>query len=125
MSDPSHRKHFYPIAVVVTALSGVVLWLLGAPGSVARGTATSVALLIIASIISRWSKISLHTSFNMFSAVVLLAVNQWVGVVALVLAMAVAWSRVHLSRHTLVQVLSGALLGTACGIIALWPIPAL
>lgn len=121
VSDPSHRRGFYPIAIVVTAGSGVGMWLLGAPGIVVRGILVLLLVLILASTLSRWSKISLHTSIGAFCSVTLVAVNMWVAGGALILATAVGWARIWLERHTLWQVLGGAALGAAGGLVVLRP----
>jgi membrane-associated phospholipid phosphatase len=121
VSDWSHRREFYPIAIFVTAGSGVGFWLLGAPGLVVRGMLVLLLLLILASTLNRWSKISLHTSIGVFCTVTLVAVNMWVAGGALILATAVGWARIWLERHTLWQVLGGAALGAAGGFVVLRP----
>jgi len=121
VSDRSHRREFYPIAMAVTAGTAVGMWLLGAPGVVVRGILVLLMLLIVASILSRWSKISLHTSVGAFCTVTLVPVNVWVAGGALILATAVGWARISLERHTLWQVLNGAALGAAAGLIGLRP----
>ena len=121
VSERSHRKEFYPVAILVTAGSGVGLWLLGAPGIVVRGVFVTLVLLILASSLGRWSKISLHTSIGAFCTVTLVTVNMWVAGAALILAAAVGWARIRLQRHTVWQVLSGAALGAAGGLLLLHP----
>ncbi len=121
VSDRSHRREFYPIAIFVTAGSGVGFWLLGAPGLVVRGMLVLLLLLILAATLNRWSKISLHTSIGAFCTVTLVAVNMWVAGGALILATAVGWARIWLERHTLWQVLGGAALGAAGGLVVLRP----
>jgi len=45
------------------------------------------------------------------------------GIAAAVVAIAVAWSRLELRRHTLPEVVGGALLGAGIGTaLLLWPI---
>jgi len=121
VSDRSHRKEFYPIAIFVTVGSALALWLLGAPGIVVRGILVVLLLLILASALGRWSKISLHTSIGAFCTVTLVAGNIWVAGGALILATAVGWARIWLERHTLWQVLGGAVLGAAGGLLVLRP----
>ena len=121
VSDPLHRKRFYPIAIVVTAGTAGGLWLLGAPGIVVRGVLVTLVLLVLGLTLVRWSKISLHASFGAFCAVTLSAVSMWVAGGALIFATAVGWSRIWLERHTLWQVLGGAALGAAGGCVVLLP----
>jgi hypothetical protein len=121
VSDRSHRKEFYPIAVLVTAGAAVGMWLLGAAAIVVRGVLVVLGLLIVSSALGRWSKISLHTSIGAFCTVTLVTVNMWVAGAALILAAAVGWARIRLQRHTVWQVLSGAALGAAGGLLLLHP----
>jgi membrane-associated phospholipid phosphatase len=81
------------------------LWLGGQSRSVVAGLASSALLVLVAHAARRWLKISLHVAFAVFSAVLL-----WprIGAVAalLILAVAVAWSRLVLGRHTRREVVS-------------------
>jgi membrane-associated phospholipid phosphatase len=119
VSDASERRNFYPIALSVTALSLVVFYLLGFPRGLLVGMLISLALLLAAMFINRFSKISLHLIFAVYFAVSLCAVDYRIGGAFLLLAAAVGWSRVKLGRHTPAQVLSGAALGAAAGLILL------
>jgi membrane-associated phospholipid phosphatase len=97
------------------------LWLLGAPGIVVRGIFVVLVLLVLGSALSRWSKISLHTSIGAFCTVTLITVDLWAAGGALVLATAVGWARIWLARHTLWEVLTGAAFGAAGGLAVLRP----
>jgi membrane-associated phospholipid phosphatase len=121
VSNPSHRRGFYPVAIGVSAGTALAMWLLGAPGIVVRGVLVTIVLLALGLTLVRWSKISLHASISAFCAVTLAAVSMWVAGGALLFATAVGWSRIWLGRHTLWQVLSGAALGAAGGCIVLRP----
>jgi hypothetical protein len=119
VSDRSHRREFYPIAIGVSVGTAVGLWLFGAPGIIVRGTLVVLLLLILGSALSQWSKISLHATIGAFCTVTLVTVNMWVAVGAVVLMTAVGWARIWLERHTVWQVLVGAGLGAAGGVMIL------
>jgi membrane-associated phospholipid phosphatase len=119
ISDRAERGKFYPIAVAVVALSCLVFWLLDFPRPLLIGIIASLVLLLAAMLINRWSKISLHLTFAAYSAVSLTAIDYRLGAVFILLAVAVAWSRVRLERHSLGQVLGGAALGASAGIFLL------
>lgn len=119
VSDASERRSFYPIAMAITAVSFVIFYLLDFPRGLLIGMAVSFALLFVAMLINRRSKISLHVIFAVYFAVALVAINPWIGAAFLLLAAAVGWSRVRLERHTAMQILSGAFLGAIAGIIFL------
>jgi membrane-associated phospholipid phosphatase len=115
VSDAAERRSFYPVALTVTAASLAVFYVLDFPRGLLIGMLISLALLVAAMLVNRFSKISLHLIFAVYFAVSLCAVGVWIGTIFLVLAAAVGWSRVALERHTLTQVLSGALLGAFAG----------
>jgi hypothetical protein len=121
VSDRSHRREFYPVAMLVTASTAVGMWLLGAAAIVVRGVLVVLVLLIVGAALGRWSKISLHTSIGAFCTVTLVTVSMWVAGAALLFATAVGWARSRLRRHTVWQVLSGAALGAAAGLLVLHP----
>ena len=66
---------------------------------------------------ARWCKLSLHMAFVVFAAVLLLAMRRggW-DCVALLFAVAVAWSRLRLQRHVPRDLVAGALTGALAGI---------
>lgn len=119
VSDQSQRRGFYLVAVAVIAASSLAFWLLGFPRGVVAGTAFSLVPLVVATVVNRWTKISLHMIFGAYFAVILFRVNPWVGVGAMLFIAAVGWSRVVLGRHTLQQVVLGVALGTASGALLL------
>ena len=62
---------------------------------------------------------SLHASNFFAMATVAWAARRWVGVVAVLLAAAVAWSRVHGGVHWPTDVVAGAGWGALCGLVGL------
>lgn len=120
VSMREERKRFYPIAIPLSALGTVAMWAAGAPGYVLRGGIVTWILLAVAGLINLWFKISLHTLFAAYCTVVLFRVDPGVGVGALILASFVFWARLFLSRHTVAETTSGALLGLAGGLVTAW-----
>jgi len=119
VSDASERRSFYPIALAITAVSMMIFYLLGFPRGLLIGILIGFALQLVAMLINRRSKISLHLIFAVYFAVSLFAVSVWLGATFLLLAALVGWSRVRLGRHSSGQVLSGAILGAIAGIALL------
>lgn len=119
VSEHSQRNNFYTIAIIIVALSCVLFRFLDFPRPLLLGMIISLVLLIIAMIINLRSKISLHLIFASYCAVSLIAVGFWIGAGFILLAIAVAFSRVVLRRHTTAQVVSGASLGTTAGVFLL------
>src|SRR6202011_458011 len=120
VSVREERKRFYPIAIPLSGLGTIVMWLVNAPRYILRGGVITLLLLMSAAIINHWSKISLHTLFATYCTVILLRVNPFCGSAALILAGLVFWSRLFLSRHTISENISGVALGVVGGIATAW-----
>ena len=120
VSVRAERASFYPPAILLS-LGGIVsLLVLRAPGFVIQGAVVTLFLLLIAAGINRYIKISLHTMFAFYCAVVLLRLGLVTGIIALFVALLVFWSRLQLRRHALIDVLLGAALGTSGAVITAW-----
>jgi hypothetical protein len=120
VSVREERKRFYPIAIPLSALGTIVMWLANAPRYILRGGVITLLLLIAAAITNHWSKISLHTLFATYCTVILFRVNMFCGSAALILAALVFWSRLFLSRHTVFENIGGVVLGAVGGIATAW-----
>jgi hypothetical protein len=120
VSVREERKRFYPIAIPLSALGTIVMWLVNAPRYILRGGVITLLLLIVAAITNVWSKISLHTLFATYCTVILFRVNLFCGSAAFILAGLVFWSRLFLSRHTIFENVSGVALGAVGGIATAW-----
>lgn len=114
------RTRFYPIAIPLSALGTLLTWLMGAPSFILRGGIVTLFLLLAAAITNFWFKISLHALFASYCTVILFRVNVISGVISLLLAALVFWSRLFLARHTFGEALGGSLLGTAGGMATAW-----
>ncbi len=120
VSVREERRRFYPIAIPLSALGTIVMWLANAPRYILRGGVITLLLLLAAAITNRWSKVSLHTLFATYCTVILFRVNLFCGSAALILAGLVFWSRLFLSRHTIFENISGVALGAIGGIVTAW-----
>jgi membrane-associated phospholipid phosphatase len=114
VSVREQRAGMYPAALAITIATALVLAWAQVPRPILRGVLAILLLIGCAALINLWLKISLHTAFAVFTAFALLPSRGLVAAV-LVLALAIAWSRIELGRHTLVEVVGGAVLGAAVG----------
>ena len=99
---------------VICLLSAVLLWFLTRRPYMSLGLALPGALIVIALLIARWVKVSLHVAFAAFATALLWPIKLAV-VAGVVLTAAVVWSRLVLGRHVAADVAAGLLLGTAVG----------
>jgi membrane-associated phospholipid phosphatase len=76
--------------------------------------ALSGALVLVALLVARWVKVSLHAAFAAFATTLLWPITLAVAGGVLVTA-AVVWSRLVLRRHVAADVMAGLVLGVAAG----------
>jgi phosphotransferase system glucose/maltose/N-acetylglucosamine-specific IIC component len=114
-SQPQERRQLNRfLAVLLFAAAAVLAWWAPEP-SFAVGPALACAVVVIAHLLRRWLKVSLHAAFALFAATLV-----WPSPAATALMVAlvagVAWSRLVLRRHTPAEVALGLLLGAGAGV---------
>ena len=117
VSVREQRTGFYPAALAMTGGTVVLLYAFGVAPSILRGTVAIFGLIAVSALVNLWLKVSLHMGFAAFTAVSLWSMSRPMGIVAVAVALAVAWSRLELRRHTLTEVLVGALLGIGAALL--------
>jgi len=115
VSVREQRVGLYPAALAIATATVLVLAWAQVPRPILHGVLATLLLIGIAALVNLWLKISLHTAFAVFTAVALWP-SRGLAAGGLVLALAIAWSRLEMGRHTLPEVIGGALLGAAVGI---------
>jgi hypothetical protein len=113
-SVPAERVRLNLLLAGALVAATVGLWHTGASQAVITGAGLSAAIVVVALAARRALKLSLHCAFGAYAAALL-----WPSVVALLLmaglAAAVAWSRLHLRRHTRAEVAGGLAAGVVAG----------
>ena len=104
----------------VVALAGLVAalgWLLlNDPQSfLVRGMFVVAAFLLVAAILTRWVKLSLHVAFVALTSTALCLIGSWAGYVLIGLIPVMCWSRVALGRHRPHELVVGLALGVVTG----------
>lgn len=77
-------------------------------------------LTLLVSPLTDWSFPSGHSSISLAGSVVLWFWNKRWGIVALVLALMIVFSRLYLSVHYPTDLLAGMAIGTMCAFLARW-----
>jgi membrane-associated phospholipid phosphatase len=113
-SRPRERPALYAVGGVAAAFLLAVLLLRGDVG-IARELGAVLLLLAVAAAANRRVKTSLHVAFAALAATALLRLGSPAGWVLAAATPAIAWSRLHLERHTVREVLAGAALGVVAG----------
>ena len=82
-----------------------------------RGIIVAAGFLLVAALLTRWVKLSLHVAFAALAATTLCLLGSAVGYVLIVVVPVVFWSRLVLSRHRVHELLVGLVLGVLTGIV--------
>jgi hypothetical protein len=116
-SKPSERPVLFTVALA--GLCAALGWLLvNDPQSfLVRGLLVVAAFLLLASVLTRWVKLSLHVAFVALTATALSLLGSAAGYALLAVVPVVFWSRIALSRHRVHELLVGLVLGVITGIV--------
>lgn len=117
VSVREQRTGMYPAALAISAGTVVLLYAARVAPGILRGTVAIFVLIAVSALVNTQLKVSLHTGFAAFTAVSLLSISRPMGIAAVAVALAVAWSRLELRRHTLPEVAGGALLGIGAALL--------
>jgi hypothetical protein len=114
-SHPHERRQLNRFLLLLLGAAAALLWALGEPPSLAVGPLLAALLVLLAHLLRRWLKVSLHAAFAVLAVALVWPALPATPALAL-LAAGVAWSRRVLGRHTGAEVLLGLLLGGAIGV---------
>ncbi len=109
----------------MVALAGLVAalgWLrLKDPQSfLVQGLLVIAMFLVLAALLTRWIKLSLHVAFAALTATTLSLMSCWIGYMLIAVIPLVFWSRLALSRHRVHELAVGLVLGALTGFVLAW-----
>jgi hypothetical protein len=116
-SNASERPVLFTVALA--GLVAALGWLfLNDPQSfLIRGLLVVAAFLLLASILTRWVKLSLHVAFAALTATALCLIGSPVGYALAAIVPVLFWSRIALARHRVHELVVGLLLGVLTGFV--------
>ena len=115
------RHLLYGLAGLCFALLVVLLALLQAPAIAQRTLQAALLAFAVSALVNRFvNKLSLHSLAMTVCSMVLLFVSPLVGVAFGIITLFVGWARLHLTRHTLAEVLGGWVIGAGCVGVWFW-----
>lgn len=115
--DASARGERYSLNILLATICASVaamLWYVTRKPSLALGFALAAAVVVMALLLMKWVKVSLHVAFASF-ATVFLWPNKLAVAAGVVFIAALAWSRLVLGRHVAADIATGLLLGATAG----------
>jgi membrane-associated phospholipid phosphatase len=114
------RTGIYLLASALGAISYGLLWYLRAPELLVATFAAGLAAIVIFTAINCVWKISLHTAFLSGAVAILIIVYGAPATGTLILLPLVAWARMALKQHSIVQVMVGASIAAAIVVGVFW-----
>ena len=116
-SNPSERPVLFTVALA--GLVAALGWLLlNDPRSfLVRGMLVVAAFLLLAALLTRWVKLSLHVAFAALTATTLCLMGSAVGYALIAVVPLVIWSRLALARHRAHELVVGLVLGVLTGLV--------
>ncbi|MGO9386579.1 MAG: phosphatase PAP2 family protein [Methanobacterium sp.] len=110
---PSRKDRIYPLLMVIPSyiIGLILLYTLGTPAVITVLMFCYFSITIVVLLISLYWKISLHSMGVAGPAVFLIYIFGIPGLIFSLIIPLVMWSRVYLHKHTVPQVIMGALLG--------------
>jgi membrane-associated phospholipid phosphatase len=118
VSRREQRPELLAVSLGLVATALAVFYVSG-PTSAFVGTAHAAVLLVAAAGLNFKWKVSLHAAYTVFAALLLQPFGPAALIAGVAVALAVAWSRVELGRHTVAEVVLGASLGALTGLALL------
>ena len=107
------RKGPYLVTIACLMLCWVTMFIGAAPQAFIIILSASILEILLLFLINLYWKISAHATTAAGFAVLIWQLFGPPGLLAILFAVMVIWSRIHLRRHTLFQTLAGALLGAS------------
>jgi hypothetical protein len=116
-SNPSERPVLFVVALA--GLVAALVWLrLNDPHSfLVQGMLVNAAFLLLAALLTRWVKLSLHVAFTALTATTLSLLGSRVGYALIAVVPLVFWSRIALARHRVHELVVGLVLGVLTGVV--------
>jgi membrane-associated phospholipid phosphatase len=120
ISNQTERQSWYSLPLILLLIVTIVLFATIQPNALKWNAFYAFILLWASQLINFSIKSSLHVSCNIFLSFLMLPINWAMGISFLVFVALVAWSRLTLKRHTLKEILTGAIIGFIIGLLSLF-----
>lgn len=117
VSDRNQRKSFYKFLIPILVLVNLVLHFTNQsyPTRLSFGIASLLVLSL--QLINLRIKASIHVAINVFLVYLLSQHNLYFALILAILILGIAWSRLVLKRHLLIDLIWGGILGNVFGIL--------
>ncbi|MFC0261072.1 hypothetical protein [Fontibacter flavus] len=119
VSDQKQRKGFYPVVMLLILILMSTFYFMNLPLTVLLNTLVFSGLILIMALVNFKIKASMHAAIAFYVSMGLWDLSVFIGIPAIVLALATSWSRLEMKRHSLNEIATGSLLGLLFGLIGI------
>ncbi len=120
VSVQKQRKSLYLFVIPLLIITSLILYITNQPTFIFQAFVVGSLLMITSFILNFFLKTSLHVSLNTYLAASVFIIDSPIGIGLFLFTLLIAWSRIHLKRHTIQEVLSGFITGLIYGSCLYW-----
>jgi membrane-associated phospholipid phosphatase len=113
ISKREQRPLLFSLAMVLTFIYLVTLFLLHAPQDLLIGTTAIILGLVVIGAVNIFTKVSGHLTVLSAFVTFLILAEGWRALITLLLIPLLIWARIQTKNHTLIQTILGTILGSA------------
>lgn len=116
VSNRTQRQSWYIYAILLLLAVTIILFVTEQPRMLRLSVLFSLILLSTSQAVNYFIKSSLHVSFNIFLAFLIMPLHLVTGLIFLLFTVLIAWARLTLKRHSFKEIITGAVIGLAIGV---------
>jgi len=117
VSDRKQRKSIFFFMIPILSIVTFIVFITGQSSNLCLSLLFGLVLVVVSQGVNLLIKSSMHVSFHIYLSFLILTLNPSIGIIALLITIPIAWSRIVLGRHTLKEGLVGGVLGFLVGLI--------
>ncbi|WP_298426548.1 phosphatase PAP2 family protein [uncultured Kordia sp.] len=117
VSNQRQRRTLFPFIIILLTLTTFVLYITNMPEYLCLGLLICTGLILISFFVNFKIKSSLHVSMTAYAALCISFISISLSIGLFLFTISIAWSRVVLKRHSVLEVCTGLLLGSIAGFI--------
>ena len=111
VSDRKQRKSVFVFIIPILCVVTYILYKTGQSSHLWQSMFFALLLVVILQLVNFKIKSSMHVALNIYLAFLVMTVNYKIGIVILLLTGLIGWSRIVLGRHSIKEVVFGAVIG--------------
>ena len=120
VSDRIQRKSIFFFIIPILSVVTFIAFLTDQSINLCLSLLFGLTLVAVSQVVNLTIKSSMHVSFHIYLSFLIMTLNPFIGIIAFLITIPIAWSRIVLGRHSLKEVLIGGLLGVLAGLCVIY-----